>query len=170
MNYYIDSFVKAVSEVSQQVKVNCFELSEEELQKVVEASRNAKLLLLDNCNIHCSKTLKFSNQCSYNTQYLGFNKCGAEGRNSDWIDNPLLFENIVKAISKCGLKESLKTVNIVDCRLDKSNVEKMFKKYGLADISVEGDKYDSKQNDKSKSDKPKKAKRFEDIFSSDDES
>ena len=84
-------------------------------------------------------------------QYLAFDKCGAEGRSSDWIDDPSLFENIVKVMSKCDLKESIKTVRIYDCRLNKSNVEKMFKKYGLDDIYVEGDESDSDQSEKSKS-------------------
>ena len=89
-----------------------FDVSEEDLQQIIKASANAKCVYLDDCDIHCSKPLDFSTQSIYKTEELSFEGCGDGDRKSDWIADPSLFENIVEAISKCGLKDSLKIVYI----------------------------------------------------------
>ena len=136
--YYLRSFVKAISVVSQKVLFSYFEFSEEELEEIVKASANSKELCLFMCCIHCTNALDFSTQHHYSTEILDFACWGLNGRNSDWLSDPSLFENIVEAISKCGLRNSLHTVKIRGCELEQSQVKEMFRKYGINNISVEG--------------------------------
>ena len=112
LSYYIDSLVKAVSGVSERLLMYYFDISEEDLQQIIKASVNAKYAYFENSDIHCSKPLDFSTQHVYKTNYLSFEGCGSKNRKSDWIADPSLFENIVEAISKCGLRDSLKIVYI----------------------------------------------------------
>ena len=90
--------------------MNYFDVSEEDLQKIIKASANAKCVYLKECDIHCSKPLDFSTQQVYKTFQLSFEGCGNKNRKSDWIADPSLFENIVEAVSKCGLRDSLKNI------------------------------------------------------------
>ena len=113
-----------------------FEVSEEELQEIVKASANAKELKLFDWDIHCSKTLDFIIEDNYSIQILDFDFWGSYKRKTDWMADPSLFENIVAAISKCGLKDSLKKIKINKCGLDVSNIEEMFRKYGMNKISI----------------------------------
>ena len=47
-----------------------------------------------------------------------------------------LFENIVSAISKCGLGDSLQTVNIDYCKLDRDKIQQMFENYDMGHVNV----------------------------------
>ena len=138
MNQYIDSLVKAISGVSFHLNMNYFDISEEDLQKIIISSTNVESVNLKNCDIHCSKPLDFSTQLVYKTEQLSFDGCGKEDRKSDWIADPSLFENIVEAISKCGLRDSLNKIDIEDWGLKKSDVDKIFEKYGMENIKIEG--------------------------------
>ena len=69
---------------------------------------------------------------------MSFNHCGdkySSERKSDWKTNPSAFQNIVNAISECGLNASLKTVDISYNVLDRSDVEKMFSDQGMTKAS-----------------------------------
>ena len=136
--YYIDSLAKAASGVSHSLEMKYFEVSEEDLQQIVKAYANAKCVYLNDCDIHCSKPLDFSTKHTYKIEQLGFYGCGEEDRKSDWIADPSLFENIVKAISKCGLRDSLNYININNWKLKQSDVEKIFEKYGMKEIRING--------------------------------
>ena len=58
-------------------------------------------------------------------------------RKSDWMSTPSCFKNIVEAISKSGLKESLQEVDInANHTLNKDEVQDMFNKLEMSHISV----------------------------------
>ena len=118
--------------------MNYFDISEEDLQKIIISSTNVESVSLTNCDIHCSKPLDFSSQQVYKTKQLIFDGCGKEDRKSDWIADPSLFENIVEAISKCGLRDSLNKIDIEDWGLKKSDVDKIFEKYRMGNIEING--------------------------------
>ena len=127
----------ALNGVKEEVFFNCFDLSEKDLEQVIKASANSKRLIFSAWDIHCSKDLDFSIHHSFNTKYICFDYCGDEDdRKTDWISDPNLFENIIKAISNWGLKDSLETIDINRCNLEISDVEEMLKKYGLNNISI----------------------------------
>ena len=71
---------------------------------------------------------------------MGFAYCGSafhQGIKTDWKSTPSSFRNIVEAISKSGLKDSLQQVDIkYNETLDKYEVQAMFNELGMPHISV----------------------------------
>ena len=140
MNLYIDSISKAVKSVEKEIFLNCFEIKEAELEQIIKSASNWERLILDYWDIHCSKRLDFSVSAKYKIKFLGFAECGGtyfKERKTDWITTPSCFKNIVEAISKSGLKESLQEVDIYQNQtLKKDEVQAMFNELGMSHISV----------------------------------
>ena len=72
----------------------------------------------------------------FNSKYLSFCYSGDSDRTTEWIKNPALFEKIIVAISKCGLKDSLTTLNMYICAIDASVVQQMLNRNNLAHVTV----------------------------------
>ena len=71
---------------------------------------------------------------------MSFTFCGYTGskdRKSDWVSTPSCFKNIVEAISKSRLRDSLQQVDIAwNQTLKKDVVQAMFNELGMSHISV----------------------------------
>ena len=52
------------------------------------------------------------------------------------MSDPSLFSNIVCAIGDCGLRDSLATLNVNNCELDKSEVQQMFNENSMSHVNV----------------------------------
>ena len=141
MDFYIDSISKAIQSVEQEIYLEWFEIKELELEQIIKSASNWERLILSFSNIHCSKKLDFSVSAKYKIKFLSFTYCGETGnyRKSDWIKTPSCFKNIVEAISKSGLKDSLEEVDIYgNYTLNKDKVQAMFNELGMSHISVVG--------------------------------
>ena len=101
MDFYIDSISKTMKSVQKEIYLNCFEIKEPELEQIIKSASNWERLIIDYCDIHCSKKLDFSGYGKYKTKFLSFATCGNTYlgfRKSDWIKTPFCFKNIVEAI------------------------------------------------------------------------
>ena len=140
MGFYIDSISKAIMSVSKEIYLTCFKIKESELEQIIKSASNWERLILFNSNIHCSKKLDFSVSAKYKIKFLSFAGCGSAYlgyRKTDWKSIPSCFKNIVEAISKSGLKDSLKQVDIFwNSTLDKDEVQAMFNELEMPNISV----------------------------------
>ena len=140
MDFYIDSISKADKSVEKEIILSCFEIKEPELEQIVKSSSNWERLILRFSDIHCSKKLDFSVFDKYKIKFLSFAHCGNtdyEDRKSDWMSTPSCFKNIVEAISKSGLRESLEEVDIKwNPTLKKDEVQAMFNELEMSHISV----------------------------------
>ena len=140
MGFYIDSISKAIKSVEKEIYLYCFEIKETELEQIIKSSSNWERLILRFCDIHCSKKLDFSGSAKYKIKFLSFASCGNtdyKERKSDWMSTPSSFKNIVEAISKSGLKDSLEQVDIYrNQTLKKDEVQTMFNELGMSHISV----------------------------------
>ena len=140
MDFYIDSISKAIKSASKEIFLNCFEIKEAELEQIIKSASNWERLILCYCDIHCSKKLDFSGSNKCKIKFLGFGECGHtsyEDRKTDWKSTPSSFKNIVEAISKSGLKDSLQQVDIrYNDTLKKDEVQAMFNELGMPHISV----------------------------------
>ena len=140
MGFYIDSISKAIRSVSKEIYLWCFEIKEFELEQIVKFASNWERLIFDFNDIHCSKKLDFSCSIKYKIKFLSFSNCGnicSEDRKSDWKSTPSCFKNIVEAISKCGLKDSLQEVDIeYNETLNKDDIQAMFNELKMPHISV----------------------------------
>ena len=139
-NYYINSLCKAITTVTKEIVLDCFEFTEQELEQVLKASFNCERVLIIFSDIHCSKSLDFKISQKYKTKYLSFQAWGrtdCTDRKADWKTDASKFENIVDAVSKCGLKDSLEKFDIwANQTLSKGKVQLLFNSKGMTHISV----------------------------------
>ena len=137
---YLDSISNAIKSALYYANICYFEINEEGLEKIVKSAFNSAKLSLYYWEIHCSKALDFIVEGKYRINRIEFNGWGnteAVEIKTDWMTNPSSFEDIVKAISKCGLKYSLETVSIYGNQtLNKDGVQLLFNKHGMPHIDV----------------------------------
>ena len=139
MEFYVNSILKAMKSVSKEIYLSCFEIKEEELEQIIKSSSSWERLIIYSCDIHCSKKLDFSVSAKYKIKFLSFTWCGHTDshRKSDWMSTPSCFKNIVEAISKSGLRDSLEEVDIdYNETLKKDKVQSMFNNLEMSHISV----------------------------------
>ena len=139
MDFYIDSISKAIKSVQKEIYLRCFEIKEPELEQIIKSSSNWERLILEYCDIHCSKKLDFGVYDKYKIKFLSFQWCGQTViyRKTDWKSTPSCFKNIVEAISKSGLRDSLEQVDIYNNdTLKKDKVQAMFNELEMSHISV----------------------------------
>ena len=140
MSFYIDSISKAIKSVQKEIYLNCFEIKESELEQIIKSSSNWERLILYYSDIHCSKKLDFDVSSKYKIKFLSFSYCGntySKDRKSDWKTTPSCFKNIVEAISKSRLRDSLEEVDIgYNETLEDDEVQAMFDELGMSHISV----------------------------------
>ena len=139
-DFYIEALCKTLKAVTNEVYISCFELTACNLEQIVKASANSERLIIYYCDVSCSVALDFSTSQKYKTKFLSFTNCGNSNRKSDFKSNLSAFENIVEAISRSGLKDSLQTMDIRFWELDKVGVQGLFTKHGMKDVSVVDDK------------------------------
>ena len=137
IDFYIESLCEAIKGVSKEIYFENLIVGEEDLEKIVKSSCNWERLVIRYSDILCSSALDFSTDSDYKTKSLSFYNWGCDSdRKSSWKTDFSLFENIVEGIGKSGLKQSLQTVDIKGCKLDKSKVQEMFTKHGMTNVSV----------------------------------
>ena len=140
MDFYIDSISKAIKSVQKEIYLRCFEIKEPELEQIIKSASDWERLILRFSDIHCSKKLDFGVSAKCKIKFLSFATCGStiyKDRKSDWMSTPSCFKNIVEAISKSGLKDSLQQVDIIyNNTLKKDKVQTMFNELGMSHISV----------------------------------
>ena len=140
MGFYIDSISKTMKSVQKEIYLRCFEIKEPELEQIVKSASNWERLILRDSDIHCSKKLDFGVSVNYKIEFLSFAYSGdtyTENRKSDWNSTPSCFKNIVEAISKSRLKDSLEQVNIgYNETLEIDEIQVMFNKLGMSHISI----------------------------------
>ena len=140
MDFYLNSIIKAITSVTNEIYLNVFEISEYCLEQIIKSAYKCKRLMFNFWDIHCSKKLNFKIKNKYKITLLSFLGCGwktATERKSDWIKTPSIFKNIIEAISECGLKDSLEQVNIsYNQTLKNDKVQELFNDFGMSQISV----------------------------------
>ena len=123
------------------ILLDWFEIKEEDLEQIIKSSFNVEELTISNCDVHCTKPLNFSISEKYRIKCISFEVSVVtftkNERNSDWINSPWKFKNIVSAIANSGLKYSLKKINICgNSSLKRSKVKHMFMNQGMSHIDI----------------------------------
>ena len=140
MDFYIDPISKAMKSVSKEIYLTCFEIKETELEQIIKSSSDWERVILYFSDVHCSKKLDFSVSSKYKVKFFSFIYCGYTGLNNkktDWKTTPSCFKNIVEAISRSGLKDSLQQVDIYGNQtLKKDEVQVLFNELEMPHISV----------------------------------
>ena len=138
--FYVDAFSVAAGRTTKEVCISCIDFSEEDLQTVVRAARNAERIVFWFCDIHCSSGLDFGADLIYNTKFLSFQGWGDTShkeRTTDWKADPSKFSLIVDAIGRSGLKASLRKLSIYSNQtLSAFKVKKELRAMGISHIIV----------------------------------
>ena len=90
--------------------------------------------MFDFCQIDLSSDIDLSGP-EYKTTYLAFHYVGNREVN-DWENNPERLKRVIKAISLCSLKDSLKTINVRKSDVSVKTVQEMLKEFKLDGIQV----------------------------------
>ena len=86
------------------------------------------------CQIDLSSDIDLSGP-EYRTTYLSFWQVG-DRKENDWKNHPERLKRIIKAISLCSLKNSLKTINVYKSDVAVKTVEEMLKEFKLDGIKA----------------------------------
>ena len=86
------------------------------------------------CQIDFSSDIDLSGP-DYRTTYLSFTGVGDREEN-DWKKHLERLKRVIKAISLCSLKDSLKTINVCESDVEVKTVEDMLIEFKLDGIQV----------------------------------
>ena len=92
------------------------------------------------CQIDLSSDIDLSGP-DYTTTYLSFWWVG-DRKENDWKGYPERLKRVIKAISLCSLKDSLKTINVRGSDVEVETVEEMLKEFKLDGIQAIQDEID----------------------------
>ena len=114
-------------------------LTAKEFCEIVSAGKNCPHLYFYHNTISFDEEVYFEDDMiEWRIELLGFHNSGSDSY-SDWNKNPMRFENMISAISKCvPLSKSLKNINISNWSLTKGKAEEVMKKYNLSEIKIIG--------------------------------
>ena len=100
----------------------------------MKASANSDRIVFQLCQIDLSSDIDLSGP-EYRTTYLSLWQIGNRAEN-DWKGYPERLKRVIKAISECSLKDSLKTLNVRGSDVPVETVEEMLKEFNLDGIQV----------------------------------
>ena len=135
-DFYIEALCKTLKAITNEVYIEWLKLTASDLEQIVKASSNSERLVIRFSDVSCSAALDFAIADRYNTEFLSFLNWGYSNRTSDFKSNQASFENIVEAMAKSGLKDSLQTLDIKGCGLGKTAVQGLLSKHGMGAVSV----------------------------------
>ncbi|CAI2370061.1 unnamed protein product [Moneuplotes crassus] len=138
MNRNIAQITKASHLCTEKITIWKFKIGSSHLKRLLMANRYKRKVLFTCCQISLPVIPDLSDCLRGTTiEYLGFEDCGKR-ENSCWKNNLEEFENLVESLSKSDLKKSLKQIELNDCSLTISDVNKIFESNGLGHIIVSG--------------------------------
>ena len=100
----------------------------------MKASANSDRVEFSYSQIDLSSDIDLSGP-HYSTSYLSFESVGNQ-KGNDWKNHPERLERVIKAISLCSMKDSLKTLNVCEWDIGVKKVEQMLKKYKLGNVQA----------------------------------
>ena len=132
IDYYLDGLDTALKGVTKEVYAWYWNYSKQSLERVVKASCNSSRLVIYYSKLDWDNDFDFSGP-NYGTVYLSFNNWGiCHGNN--WSSKPEKLGRIVKAISLCSMKDSLKTLNVCDCGVGVEKAKELLSNYGMPNV------------------------------------
>ena len=131
--------MKVIPWVLKEIYIMDIEFREVDFELFIKSACAITSLIFDEWSIHCSTLLDFGTDVDYKIKILDFKNWGRSDKylTTDWKIDYAYFSNIINAISRCGLKNSLRKINIYENpTLSKMKVQQMLKTCGLSHIAV----------------------------------
>ena len=134
IDYYLAGLDKALKGVTKQVFIYYWIHSKQSLERMIKASCNSSRLIIGYSKLDWDVDFDFSGP-HYNTTYLSFARWG-DSIGDNWSTNPEKLGRIIKAISKCSMKDSLQTLNVCRCGVAVQEVEEMLSASGMSNVHL----------------------------------
>ena len=135
---YLESLKVASTKTSIVFVVGKTNFTSYEFRELVCASKGTRELHFQADIIPLDEQVDFGNMEGSKLEYLGF-ACSGWSAYSNWKAHPMRFDNLVASIAKSqGLKDSLKTLRILDCEITKKQAQDVLNKYNLKSVRLEG--------------------------------
>ena len=139
--FYLSSLSKAIRSVTDEIFIKNFEFNEKDLEYFIRIACNVEAIVFNFCSIHCSTEMDFGENIKYKTKTLSFKFCGnmkLKNVTTDWKTNPSAFLNIIDAIGKSGISQSLTKIDISsNDTLDKANIKEYLDVKDMAHILID---------------------------------
>ena len=136
---YIWELKLAAENTDETFAVKNLTFSVEDFKSLVVSAKHIKNLYIQLSSIPLDNKFEFGDQLDSSEIQNFYVSYSGNKDNGDWAVHPERFENLLEAISNSlALKNSLKTLNILDCGVSKEKAEQMRKNYGLNELSFTG--------------------------------
>ncbi|CAI2378298.1 unnamed protein product [Moneuplotes crassus] len=134
---YLSKFSKISEKVTHTIKMYNLHLQEKCLKRMFSCMRHVIVIELGCCRIELTDHADFS-KCLEGThiKVLSFDICGG-AQYSNWVNLPIQFQYLTKALSNSELTVSLKRLKLFQSCLDAEFIKQTLRDYGLTDIQFE---------------------------------
>uniref|UniRef100_A0A7S3JB58 Uncharacterized protein n=1 Tax=Euplotes harpa TaxID=151035 RepID=A0A7S3JB58_9SPIT len=134
ISHYIDSLEDVLAKVTKEAYLDYFIYTKDDFERTVKACHNAARIVFRGSKIELTQDMDFSGP-SYKAEYFSVEFCG-DYKQEEWSESPGKLEIIIRAISNCGLRDTLRTFNVISCGLSVYSVTSLFKLYEMPDVEV----------------------------------
>ena len=134
IDFYLDGLDTALKGVTNEIYIRYWNHSKQSLERLFKASSNSSRLIVKNSKLDWNNDFDFSGP-EYNTTFLSFGLWGTNHGNN-WSANPEKLGRIIKAISLCSMKDSLKTLNVYECGVSVQKVKEMLSTHGMPNVQL----------------------------------
>ena len=134
IDYYLDGLDKALKGVTKESYIYQWIHSKQSLERVFKTSSNSSRLIIGYSKLDWDNDFDFSGP-EYNTTYLSFCYWGNYHENN-WRTNPERLGRIIKAISRCSMKDSLQTLNVYCCGVSVKKAKEMLSTNGMSNVQL----------------------------------
>ena len=125
--------------VDKEVYFYYMKLNSKQFSSIIKNWAHLKRIGFIKCKINISGGVEFSKQDSSEEKYKieSFNLKGCGDGYRGGILTEADMDKIIKAMSECSLKDSLKRLRTNDLNIEKVEIEKMLKKYGMNEVEIQ---------------------------------
>ncbi|CAI2378849.1 unnamed protein product [Moneuplotes crassus] len=134
--YFARNFSEIAGKVTDMIQIKSYRISRKFLPRILSSASHISNLIFYECSLDTSN-IKFPNGIQYRIETLNLTKCGMK-ECSDWKNNPSGLDSILKAVSKCSLKKSLRTILLHFSGLEIEEIQKMIEANELKGIIIKG--------------------------------
>ena len=140
-NFYSSQLIKIVPRVSKVVSLVGWVLPKLQLQNLILSASNLEELRLIKCTLTESKfktaigwafnrnfDMKLNSKVKLKLKVFSFIECGKE-KYSNWKGFPERLERILEGVSKCGLTQTLRKIELLDNGVRADAIQKMISEY-----------------------------------------
>ena len=131
---FIPDLSRILPKIPMKLVFSNFSFSSRDFQHFINSSFGWKEIHIHNCQLLFDE-ITFSNNKKCKIKELILFGCGHPLK-SNWKDNPLRFKNLIKAISKSGIKNSIEVIIIDGSYPTKEELRTILVSFGIENIKV----------------------------------